>query len=236
MAQLGAAIDYAARMKLTYFPVRGRIDPVRLLLELEGRPYEFVGISVEAWRTGGEKQRFADVTPFAQLPTFEDGPLKLCQSQAILRHLGRRLERAGSTAEEIARVDEVIETARDIFFDVFLHFWDAAFHEKRAAHRGTTAKKLAGLNAYFKRTTPDGAHWVTRDRSSIADVSMSYALETLLSLHPGLLDEFPELDRSMRAFFAEPSVRAYVTSERRPRTWTVAMAAFGGKPEETHQW
>jgi glutathione S-transferase len=223
-------------MKLTYFPVRGRIDPVRLLLELEGRPYEFVGISVEAWKMGGEKQRFADVTPFAQLPTFEDGPIKLCQSQAILRHVGRMLDRAGSTPEATARVDEVVETARDVFFDVLLLFWDAAFHEKRAAHREATAKKLTGLTAYFKRITPDGTHWATPGRSSIADVSMSYALETILPLHPGLIDEFPELDRSMRAFFAEPGVRAYVTSERRPRTWTVPMAPFGGEPEDAHHW
>jgi glutathione S-transferase len=233
---LAQAIDYARPMKLTYFPVRGRIEPVRLLLELEGRPYEFVGIPVEAWRAGGEKQRFADVTPFAQLPTFEDGALKLCQSQAILRHLGRGLERAGSTSEEVARVDEIVETSRDIFFDVFLLFWDPGFHDKRAASRDAMAKKLAGLRAHFKRVTPDGVHWATRERSSIADVSMSYALETMLSLHPGLVEEHPELDRSMRAFFAEPGVKAYVTSERRPRTWTVAMATFGGKPEETHHW
>jgi glutathione S-transferase len=65
---------------------------------------------------------------------------------------------------------------------------------------------------------------------------MAFLLETLLPLHPGLLPEFPDLHHFMTAFFEERGVRDYVRSDRRPRTWTVHMAPFGGKPEETHQW
>ena len=223
-------------MKLTYFDVRGRAEPIRLLLELTGTPYEYEGITVADWRAGPAKLRALEVTPFAHLPLLEDGALRLSQSQAIFRHLARMTERAGATEDERVRADEIAEIGADLIMHLALLFWDPEFGKKREAHRETTQKRLEGLSLHFERRSRDGRHWIQEGRATYADVAIAFALESLLPLHPGLVEQFPALDRAMRAFFAEPNVRAYVTSERRPRTWTIGMASFGGKPEETHHW
>jgi glutathione S-transferase len=222
-------------LKLTYFDTRGRIEPTRLLLELAGEPYEFQGVVSADWRSH-LKARVLEHTPFGQLPLLEDGTLALCQSQAILRHVARKVGLAGDSPAQQARVDEVTETAGELMAQAAALFWDPSFAAKRAAHREAMHAKLTRVEMYFHRVAPQRDHWIDPDRFTLADAVMAYALETLLPFHSGLVDEFPSLHSAMTAFFAADGVRQYVCSGRRPRTWTVPMAAFGGKPEDTHHW
>jgi glutathione S-transferase len=222
-------------IKLTYFATRGRIEPTRLLLELAGQPYEFQGVAVEDWRSHIKLQTL-EHTPFGQLPLLQDGSLTICQSQAILRHVARKFDLAGTSAAEQARVDEVTETAGELMAQTVGLFWDPGFADKRTAHRELMHARLARIEGYFSRVAAQRDHWIAPDRFTLADAVMAYALETLLPLHPGLIDEFPALRSAMTAFFAADGVRQYVRSSRRPRTWTVPMAAFGGRPEDTHHW
>lgn len=224
------------RIKLTYFVARGRIEPTRLLLEMAGVPYDFDGIPAGVWRTPEGKERFLSRTPLGQLPLLEEGELVLCQSQAIDRYLARKLGLCGSTAVENARVDEVAETAGDLLMDLGLMCWDPRFAERRDEHRGQLGAKLEILEKYFSRVAPDAEHWVLPGKYTHGDVRMAYALENTLPMHPGLLQEYPKLHHAMLRFFDTDGVRQYVRSSRRPRTYTVAFAAFGGKPEETHHF
>lgn len=223
-------------MKLTYFDARARAEPARLMLEMTGTAYEYEAISAEAWISGEAKARIAERTPFCQLPMLTDGAVSLCQSQAILRYLARKLSLYGDTIEEQARVDEVHETASELFIEAALFHWDPQFHERRDEHGAATAKKLELLSQYFTRVRADAEHWVLPGRYTMADVMMAFTLETLLPMHPGLVQGFPELHRFMTTFFTTGGVRDYVRSDRRPRTWTIYMATFAGKPEETHHW
>jgi glutathione S-transferase len=223
-------------IQLLYFGVRGRIEPARLMLELAGAPYEFTEIPVQTWATAEGKQRFYARTPLGQLPVLQEGDFVLCQSTAIYRYLGGKLGLYGSTAKEGARVDEVTETAGDLLMDLGLLFWDPNFAARRAEHRESFGKKLAQVQDYFGRVSPDGEHWVLPGRHTFADIRMAYALETAMPLHPGLLESFPKLYHIMNTFFLVDGVRQYVRSERRPRTYTVARASFAGKPEETHHF
>ncbi|WP_437958796.1 glutathione S-transferase family protein [Sorangium sp. So ce119] len=223
-------------MKLIYFAVRGRAEIARLMMELCGVPYEDERVALESWVRPDTQERFLHCTPFGQLPVLHDGKFTLCQSQAINRYLARKLKLDGDTPEEAARIDEVVETASELIMDVGALFWNPRFHEIRADHRAATVKKLDRLEAYFVRTRADDEHWIAPGRYTLADVTMAFALETILPVHTGLVKEFPELYRAMTAFFGAGRVREYVRSARRPPTWTIAMATFGGKPEETHQW
>lgn len=223
-------------MKITYFDARGRMDTARIMLELTGTPYEYEVIPLESWMTPECRERFLSCTPFGQLPVLEDGAFSLCQSTAISRYIAIKVGLYGATLEECARIDEVTETASEIFLDTAKFNWDPQFHEKRAEHREATGQKLEQLERYFTRTAADAEHWVVAGRTTLADIFAAYTLECLLVMHPGLVQSFPKLDHAMNAVFAKDRVRAYVRSDRRPRTFTVPMAQFGGKPEDTHQW
>lgn len=223
-------------MKLTYFAARGRIEIARLMLELAGAPYEIEGVSLATWAGPNGKEHFQACTPFGQLPTLQDGDFTICQSHAIHRYIARKFGLYGETIQDAARIDEVYNTADELFLDIALFHWNPQFHESRPQHRETTRGKLALLQKYFTRVRADAEHWVLPGRFTLADAAMAFALESTRPLHPGLLPEFPELEHAMTAFFSAPGVREYARSERRYRSFTVELAQFGGKPEETHHW
>lgn len=84
--------------RLTYFNVRGRVDPLRLMLEARRVNYEFVSIEMSDWPT--RKEDFVDNTPLGQLPLLEvvrDGTIEfsLTQSVAIARYLAAQLKLDG---------------------------------------------------------------------------------------------------------------------------------------------
>ncbi|TRY93983.1 hypothetical protein DNTS_021134 [Danionella cerebrum] len=66
---------------LTYFPIKGRSGPLRILLADKEQQLKDVMVSREEWMRG---------ELFGQLPKFEDGDLVLYQSNAVLRHLARK--------------------------------------------------------------------------------------------------------------------------------------------------
>ena len=70
--------------RLTYFPLRGRAEAIRLVLEYVGATYEDKKVSFEEW--GAIKPTL----PFGQIPFYEDEDVKIPQSMAIVRHLGRK--------------------------------------------------------------------------------------------------------------------------------------------------
>lgn len=221
-------------MKLTYFGVRGRVDPARLMLELTPTPYEFEAIALEAWAE--TKPKMLERTPLGQMPVLDDGDFSLCQSGAINRYLARKLGLAGTTITEQARIEEIAETAGDLIFLCAQTFWNPQFAELRAKNREDTRVRLENLNKYFLRIGANEEFWSVPGKYMLSDVLMAYALELILPPHPGLVESFPKLHHAMTMFFSADGVREYVRSDRRAKTWTVPQAFFAGKPEETHQW
>lgn len=72
---------------------------------------------------------------------------------------------------------------------------------------------------------------------SLADVRAAVFLEALAPLHKGLLeDEFSFLNEYRNSFFERnEKVKAFAESDRRFKTYTISMAVWGGKEEETVQ-
>jgi glutathione S-transferase len=188
------------------------------------------------WPTPAGRPHFERITPFGQLPVLEHDGLVLAQSRAIGRYVGGALGLRGRSLRETARIDEVGETASELLLDLGTSFWRPDFVEKRAEHRAVLERRLAAVARYFERVRADTEHWISAGAYTEADVAMAYALETSLAAHPGLLESFADLWAFTSRFFATGRVAEYVRSARRPRTWTVAMAPFGGRPEETWHW
>ena len=92
---------------LTYFPIRGRAEVPRLILEHAGAEYKDTRVTFEEWPA------LKATLPFGQLPNYEDSDVCIPQSMAIIRHLGRKHNLYGSNLAENARVDAVIEGATD---------------------------------------------------------------------------------------------------------------------------
>jgi glutathione S-transferase len=143
---------------------------------------------------------------------------------------------AGDTIAEQARVDEVSETAGDLIFQSSQLNWNPQFAAVREKHREETRVRLENIDKYFARIGANAEFWISPDKYTLGDVLMAYALETIMPLHPGVLEGFPKLYGMMKTFFSADGVREYVRSDRRAKIWTVPQAFFAGKPEETFQW
>jgi glutathione S-transferase len=92
--------------RVIYFDIRGRAEPIRLLLEEVGTEYTNDHADLE-WMT-----RKKD-TPFGVLPIYEHGSLRIPESQAILRHLARVHDLYGDTEDDRVRCDIAEEALVD---------------------------------------------------------------------------------------------------------------------------
>eukprot|EP00882_Tetradesmus_deserticola_P010352 GHRQ01010935.1.p1 GENE.GHRQ01010935.1~~GHRQ01010935.1.p1 ORF type:complete len:266 (+),score=122.09 GHRQ01010935.1:906-1703(+) len=99
---------------LHYYPVRGRAEPIRLVLALVQQPwFEPPVDSLHAL-----VRRDLDSYPFRQMPRFVDevnATVDLVQSMAILRHLGRKYKLYGcGDLEETAAIDMVLDAVSEL--------------------------------------------------------------------------------------------------------------------------
>lgn len=78
-----------SEFKFLYFPIRGRLEASRIVLELNDKLYDDETFDLVRWRTM-KKELTADGTlPYGQLPLLQHGDRKIVQSNTILKYLGR---------------------------------------------------------------------------------------------------------------------------------------------------
>lgn len=109
--------------KLTYFPLRGRGEIVRLVFAAAGVPYEDHRIEMSDWPALKPK------VPFGLLPILQfDGNI-LCQSKAIARYLAHKYKLAGKSDLDHARIDMIVDCLDDatkpFFYPAFVMNPDA---------------------------------------------------------------------------------------------------------------
>lgn len=88
---------------LTYFPIRGRGEPIRLTLSALGIEFEDLAVDYSTMKT--DRQSF----PFGQCPRYQDEDVDMVQSNAIIRHLARKYNLYGSSLKDNASVDMYID-------------------------------------------------------------------------------------------------------------------------------
>merc|ERR1711973_409203 len=81
-------------IKLTYFDLRARAEPCRLLLAYGGLKYEDERIP-PPWDPASTWATVKPTTPFGQLPLLKWGDEVICQSMACARFVAREVGLAG---------------------------------------------------------------------------------------------------------------------------------------------
>merc|ERR1712012_177184 len=101
------------KIKLTYFNLRARAEPCRLLLAYGGIKYEDERIP-PPWDPGSTWSTLKPTTPFGQLPVLNWDGVEVCQSMACARFIAREGGLAGNTSLEQAQADEVVDVIQDL--------------------------------------------------------------------------------------------------------------------------
>lgn len=111
-----------AKYKLTYFSVRGKAEPIRILFALAGVEFEDIRVDPTEWVT---KLKSSGLSPTGQLPVLEFDGKVLTQSKVILSYVAKEFNLAPEGNFELAQADMLANVIGDL--ETVL---SAAFSEK----------------------------------------------------------------------------------------------------------
>mmetsp|Transcript_14375 Transcript_14375/g.29431 ORF Transcript_14375/g.29431 Transcript_14375/m.29431 type:complete len:215 (-) Transcript_14375:145-789(-) len=120
-------------VKVTYFKIAGRAEPIRLALFIGEVPFH------DEYVTGDEWASRKGETPFGQLPVLTYQGQVLAQSQAILRFVGKHVGLYPEDPWSAAKVDEVIALFSEVESIISASRFETD-EEKRLAMRRTMAE------------------------------------------------------------------------------------------------
>ncbi len=210
---------------ITYFAIRGRAEPIRMMLEDLGIDYEDKAIAFRQWRD------LKPQMPFGKMPMYQEGDLTIYESHAIYRYLARKHDLYGNTEMDVINC-EILEHVLSDAIEAFARLsWSRDFENKRQDFiDGPLTTTLTNMERYLSDLPRDKDYWVGRSLTYIDFIGWNY-LDFARALAGNIVNDFPNLKRVKTAFESRPRVKAYLESDRRPATITVPRASFGGTPE-----
>ncbi|KAM8970226.1 glutathione S-transferase P [Sarcophilus harrisii] len=191
---------------ITYFPVRGRCEAMRMLLADQGQTWKEDVVTKDMWMKGDLKATCL----YGQLPKFADGDFILYQSNAILRYLGRQLGLYGKDNREAALLD----IANDGVEDLRLKY-GRLIYQNYDEGKDDYVKDLPNQLKPFEnllRQNQGGKTFIVGDQISFVDYNLLDLLLNHQILAPGCLDAFPLLSAYVTRLSSRPKLKAFLTS------------------------
>lgn len=204
------------KLKLTYFNMPGRAEPVRVALFLND-------ISFEDHRIGPAEfgaLRQGDTLPLGSVPILEIDGLVMTQTGAMLRYVAK-LGDAGLYPEdpfEAFVVDSVIDCFNDTLSAAMAPSYKEPDLDKRIALRravaaGPLTKVLKHTEALIERS---GGPFLVGSTLTIADIVIA---SNVLGLKSGGLDgfsaddikDYPLINKLTDAYVVDPRIAAYMS-------------------------
>ncbi|KAH3876412.1 probable glutathione S-transferase 9 [Dreissena polymorpha] len=206
------------KYKLIYFDLRGRGEIPRLLFTAAG--VDFVDERID------DQEKWFKVLkakmPQRALPVLEVDGKKLSQSLTICRYLAREFGLIGKSSWEQARAEEVMDTMDDLRGEVAK--W---IHEQDQCKKAEIEERLKDeiypkftniLDTILKENVENNnrSGYFVGDNLSVADLSVFETFTFPLTIHPGILDDHPELLDHRERIQTHALLADYITN-RPPR-------------------
>ena len=196
---------------VTYFDVRARAEPIRLILEEMGVQYEDHQITDQEW------SKLRSSTPFGWLPVYRDGDLEIWQSHAIYRHLARIHNLYGSDEAERIRCDVVEEAFADLNTLIGRAPWRPDFNKTRADFIERELSPVLGRLESFLRTNAAGSSFWVGSRLTFVDLIALSLLDCTGVIFPEAMRGHSGLQEFCDGIARRPRIAAYLRSDRRPQ-------------------
>ncbi|KAG8189607.1 hypothetical protein JTE90_018963 [Oedothorax gibbosus] len=219
---------------LGYWELRGRAEPIRYLLHYKGIDFEekkYVLGNSDAWF---KEDKFNLGLDFPNLPYYIDGPsVKLTQTLAILRYLGRKYGLHGNSEQQILRVEvaeqqlsQLRDNLRNLCYNV------QEFEQLKPTFLSNLQVDLERLDAFL-----GDRKFMAGDEVTYVDFMAHELLDFYAYLTMGqVFKDFKRLGDYRLRVRSLPSLESYLKSPSYKR-WPIwsPMAAWGGKEPEP-QW
>ncbi|KAL3990540.1 Glutathione S-transferase P [Acanthocheilonema viteae] len=188
--------------KLTYFPIRGLAEPIRLLLVDQNIKFTDDRVNKSDWPA--IKSQFQ----FEQLPCLYEDEQQIVQSGAILRHLARKHNLNGGNELETTYIDMFYEGIRDLHTKYTKMIYLAYETEKDSYIKDILPVELAKLEKLLA-TRDNGKNFILGNKISFADFALFEELDIHQILDPHCLNKFPLLKAFHQRMQERPKLKEY---------------------------
>lgn len=194
--------------KLYYLPLRARAEPIRMILQYGGVPYEDHTVSMAEWPN---VKNNPNIAPFGQLPSIilPDGEV-VGQSGAIVRYAAKLAKIYPEDPNEALKADMIFELAQEMnMINPILNFWPIETDTWQNNYRSffsnlprylQNIRRLLGNKQFFGGNTPHHG-----------DFGIYHVLDACISVQSDSLDAYPDLVAFMRRIEAIPSIQNYLS-------------------------
>lgn len=176
--------------KLHYFPAPGRAAAIRDAFRLGGVSFEDAHVGRDEFR----RMKTENELPFGSLPAIDIGgqrPMRIAQSNAILRYAGKLSGLYPTDVIDALRVDELVDFAEDINQSLAPSLMERDMEKKLAMRQKLVDEKVPGwFSALAARLAQNGdaGHFVGTSLT-IADLKLFHLLDGFTT---GGLDGIPK--------------------------------------------
>merc|ERR1711915_292409 len=194
-------------IKLTYFDLRARAEPCRLLLAYAGAKYEDKRIPAP-WGDMAPWTALKPNTPWGQLPILEIDGEVIGQSMACARFLARKYNLAGQTSMEMAQVDEIVDVIQDL-----LNAWYSLYHTKDAAgqQKFLETNVPMSMSQIEKKLVSRGGQFLVGNSFSRADLHLFFFVTDMKLMTGKDVDaDYPNIKTSVQKTGVHPNIENWV--------------------------
>nr|AYV89241.1 GST m2 [Tetranychus evansi] len=213
---------------LAYWELRGLVDPIKFLLAHAGVEYEFkaykIGPPPEYSRDDFRSIKDGLGLDFPNLPYYIDDDVKLSQTLAILRYLGRKHGLQGTSDSEITRCDLAEQVMIDLLLFLFPR-WRVNNEENKKQIVETVTAKLTEYEKFL-----GSGPFVLGEKLSYPDFIAYSALDYIRLYDASLIENYATIKDFLAKFETFPNVDAYIKSDKFSRMpVTAPICDWGGK-------
>ncbi|XP_077539202.1 glutathione S-transferase Mu 2-like isoform X1 [Haemaphysalis longicornis] len=201
---------------LGYWDCRALAESIRYLLAHAGVTYEDkrygFGSGPEPTRQEWLQEKYELELDFPNVPYFIDGDVRITQSMAILRYLGRQHGLAPKDEDTRQRVEVLELTAFDVMKSILRLCYEPGYsEEKRKQFLVIVADKLRQFVSYLAKHGP----FCAGQDVTYADFLLYETLQVVKILGPRTFREgYPQLEEYCKRVASLPKVKEYLASDR----------------------
>jgi len=205
------------KYKLTYFPLDGRGEAIRLAFSIAGLDWENDIVEFAAWPAK------KPTTPYGTIPvlTLDNGKV-LAQTNSILRFVGKVAKLYPTQDDwDSAKIDEILDAVEDHIGGLFSPMFDRNLtdEQKKARYEHNTKEggsfHLWALNLE-KAITANGGQYAVGDSLTVAYLKLATVTkvwERINGIPRNYINNFPHIKRTYDAVYSHPKVQEYYTKK-----------------------
>lgn len=201
---------------LGYWDIRGLAEPIRYLLAQAGVTYEDkrygFGSGPEPSHKEWLDEKYKLDLDFPNVPYLIDGDVRITQSMAILRYLGRKHGLAPKDEDTRQRVEVLELTAFDVLMSTLRLTYNPDYTEEmRQQFLVDVADKLRQFVSYLAKHGPFSAGQAV----TYVDFLLYETLQVVKTLGPRTFREgYPQLEEYCKRVASLPKLKEYLASDR----------------------